>query len=158
MAQNLNPALPAEAPGPANTTVQVDYNGTTFDLVRNNLAVTVRADLTASASTTISATNFDARGLIAFFNISELPASGSTTLALVIQASDPVTGGNLILATQAARSASGLTTLVLYPGGSSAANSYTSVSVPRNISFLISASTGATNANFRFSLGVQYLK
>ena len=150
----FDPSIPNAVPTGAN----LDYNETTFDYHRNNIAKTLRADATASASVTIPDTNYDARGLIAFFNIATLPGSASTTYALKIQAIDPVTSATYNLCTQAARSATGMTTLVLYPGMASAANSSTSVCVPRNIQFRISMSSAAASNGSTLSLGVQYLK
>jgi hypothetical protein len=151
---NFDPSIPSRVPEGA----AVDYNETSFDFRRNNIAKTLRAASTASASITLTDTNYDARGLIAFFNIQTFPGSASTTLALKIRAVDPVSGGFHTLCTQAARSASGLTTLVLYPGMASAANSSTSVCCPRDLSFLVSMSSAATSKSFIFSIGLQYLK
>lgn len=150
----FDPSVPARVPDGAN----LDYNETTFDYRRNNIAKTLRENSTASASVTIPDTNYDARGLIAFFNIATLPGSASTTFALKIQAIDPVTSGTYLLCSQAARSATGMTTLVLYPGMASAANSSTSVCCPRNLQFLISMSSAAASKGATLSLGVQYLK
>lgn len=151
----FDPSLPS---GRVPEGAGLDYNETNFDFRRNNISKTLRADSTASASVTLTDTNYDARGLIAFFNIATLPGSASTTFALKIRAVDPVTGGFYTLATQAARSATGLTTLVLYPGMASAVNSSTSVCCPRDLSFLISMSSAAASKGATLSLGLQYLK
>lgn len=150
----FDPSVPNGMPPGA----ALDYNETTFDYRRNNVSKTLRANSTASASVTITDTNYDARGLIAFFNIATLPGSASTTFALKIRAVDPVTGGFHTLCTQAARSATGMTTLILYPGMTGAANSATGVACPRDLSFLISMSSAAASKGATLSLGVQYLK
>jgi hypothetical protein len=150
----FDPSVPANVPPGSN----LDFNETTFDFRRNNISKVLRASATASASVTITDTNYDARGLIAFFNIATFPGSASTTVALKIRAVDPATGGLYTLCTQAARSATGLSTLVIYPGMTAAANSSTSMAAPRDLSFLLSMSSGATSKSCIMSLGVQYLK
>lgn len=150
----FDPSVPDYIPVGAG----LDYNETTFDFRRNNVSKILKSSATASASVTVTDTNYDARGLIAFFNIATLPGSLSTTIALKIRAVDPVTGGLYTLATQAARSATGITTLVIYPGAASAVNSSTSMVAPRDLSFLLSMSSAAASKGPVFSLGVQYLK
>lgn len=150
----FDPSIPAYVPPGA----ELDYNETTFDLRRNNISKVLRANSTASASVTITDTNYDARGLLVFFNIATLPGSASTTFALKVQAIDPVTSATYLLCGQAARSATGMSTLLIYPGATAAANSATSMSVPRNIQFLISMSSAAASKGATLSLGVQYLK
>lgn len=150
----FDPAVPNGVPPGAS----LDFNETSFDYRRNNVAKILRAAATASASVTITDTNYDARGLIAFFNIATFPGSASTTVALKIRAVDPATGSFFTLCTQAARSASGVTALLIYPGAASAPNSSTSMCCPRDLSFLLSMSSAATSKSCVMSLGVEYLK
>lgn len=155
---NFDPSIPSGAPVPIGTSINVNYNETSFDFQRNNISKVLKASASASASVTITDTNYDAKGLIAFFNIAQLPGSGSTTIALKIRAVDPVTSALYTIATQAARSATGMSTMLVYPGATAAANSATSHAAPRDLSFLLSMSSAATSNGSVFSLGVQYLK
>lgn len=109
----------------------------------------------ASASTTYPLINDFGRGMIAHFTIHSLPASGSTTLALKIQATDPATGSFFTLLAGAARSASGMTTMMIGPGISASALGVATL-VPRSLRLLVSASTGATSKDVVFSIGVGF--
>lgn len=123
--------------------------------VFGNRSFVLRADATASASVTLPVTNYNHRSLVAYFNISSLPGSGSTTLALKIRSTNPVTGAFTTLLAGAARSASGTTIMMIGPGISASALGVASV-VPRNLSFLISQSSGATSKDVTFSIGLDF--
>lgn len=116
---------------------------------------TIVLSASASASVSYPLINDFGHGLIAYFTIHALPASASTTLALKIQSTDPATGAFYTILAGAARSASGMTTMMICPGISASALGISAV-VPRNLRFLISASLGATSKDCVFSLGIGF--
>lgn len=118
-----------------------------------NRSIILYADTTSSASVSIPFTNNNGNRLTVYFNISTLPGSGSTTLALKIRSVNPVTGGFFTLLSGAARSASGTTVMMVGPGISASALGV-AANVPRALSFLVSQSSGATSKDVTFSIGL----
>ena len=149
---NFNPSVPSHVPEGS----RLNYNETTFDLTRNNTAIILRANATASASVAITDTNYNARGVLVYFNINTLPASGSTTLALKIQSVNPVTGDFFTILSGAARSASGTTVMMIGPGISASALGV-AANLPRDLRYLVSQSSGATSKDVTFSIGLHYI-
>lgn len=139
--------------------LQLQSNDTVFEARRSNIERTLRAALTASANVTLSTVNVNAKGAIFFFDIASLPGSGSTTLALKVQMVDPAAGRTAILAAGVARSASGLTTLVVYPNAISAvsATKVTNFPLPRTVQCYVSQSSGATSKDCVWSIGMATL-
>lgn len=118
--------------------------------------ITLRSASTSSASTAISYTlNNPLTGMIVYFNIASFPGSASTTLALKIRATDPVTGTFSTLLNCAARSATGTTMMMIGPGISASALGVAAL-LPRVLSFLVSQSSGATSADVVFSIGLNF--
>lgn len=145
--------------GPNNAFLTYEPLGDTFEFKRSLHDVVLRAALTASANVTISTTNVNARGAIFFFNIESLPGSASTTLALKVHTSDPVTGKAVAIANAVARSATGISTLVIHPDALSAAGAtkITNFALPRNLRCYVSQSSGATSKDVVWSLGMAFL-
>lgn len=153
----FDPRVPAGAVPSAPLTY--DPVGDAFDLQRSNHNVSLRAALTASANVTLTTTNVNSRGAIFFFDIASLPGSGSTTLALKVQMVDPVGGRAAIIAAGVARSATGMTTLVVHPEVLSAvsATKVTNFVLPRNVQCYVSQSSGATSKDVVWSIGMAFL-
>jgi hypothetical protein len=142
------------------------YNETTFDYVRNNVDKILMASSSLSASTAISVTNFNGRGIYAYMNItSAFPGSGSTTYTLKIKAIQP----NALLSAQTIAAAppmnaSGCSILCIYPGASKTTGSNStsaianlavaSLPMPRNFQVVASLSAGATSKEVVMSLGM----
>ena len=116
---------------------------------------TVAQSASVTAGTNYSLVNDFGRGIIAFFTIHSLPASGSTTAALKIRAVDPVTGGFSNLLAGAARSASGTTVMMVGPGISTSALGVPAL-LPRDLNLLLSLSTGATSKDVVYSIGIGF--
>lgn len=127
-----------------------------------NTAQVVAASLSASASVTLPVTNLFGKSALIYFNIHALPGSGSTTMALKVRSVDPVNGGFVTIVNYAARSASGMIVSSINPfiqsistiGSLGLPNQC--VAVPRDLSFLLSMSTGATSKEVTFSLGIHW--
>lgn len=150
---NFDPTIPNGATEPSQN---LRYNETTFDFERNNTSVAFRTAQTASATVTLpTTTNYNARGMIVNFNIASLPGSASTTLACKIRGVDPVTGSFFTLLNAAARSATGLTTMMIGPGISASALGVAAL-LPRNVSILVSQSSGATSKDTVWSIGIDF--
>lgn len=152
-------AIP-NVPGQLTLTQNLQFDGTDHEFRRGNIAQTLLASTSVSASTAISVTNHNARGIMAFMNISTgFPVSASLTYTLKIKAIDPVTSATVVLGGAAARSASGLSTLVIYPGiaTSAGANAQVSLAVPRNIQVVASMSAAVASTNVALSLGMMSL-
>lgn len=149
-----DPAAPLVVGGLAFTS-----NDTAFEPVRSNVERTLRAALTASANVTLSTINVNAKGAIFYFDIASFPGSASTTLALKVQGIDPAAGKAFVIAAGVARSASGLTTLVIYPDVLSAvsATKVTNFTLPRTVQCYVSQSSGATSKDVVWSLGMAFL-
>lgn len=163
---NFDPSVPAGIPGNANTDAVLNFNGSSYDIQRANLSQVLLAPSGISASTAISVTNFNARGFYAFMNItSAFPGSGSTTLALKIKALPPglVTASAVTIAAIAARSASGIVTICMYPGaiaGSASADALITTTgrpAPRDFLVVASYSSAAASASLTVSLGLMQI-
>lgn len=156
-------AIPEEALGQVMSNINLGYNGSGYEMVRQNTAHVLMTSRSLSASTAISVTNFNARGLIAFMNItSGFPTSGSTTYALKVKMIPPnSTASAVTIAASPPRSASGMVTLVVYPGvtigsasGAGTLTTYSGFPLPRDIQVVASASLGATSNTVVMSLGM----
>lgn len=97
------------------------------------------------------------KGLMAYWTIHSLPASASTTANIAFFGTDPL--GNLVgLNTPGtARSATGTTGYMMYPGVTVSGNNQFSVVVPNKVTVTISLSAGATSKDVTFSLFVEWL-
>lgn len=91
------------------------YNGSTFDRARNNVEGTLLASLIRSTTTNSPVqTNFNARGVIVYVNVS-IPVAGQT-LTPKLYFDDALSGLDCLVWTGASITASGLTTYAFYPG------------------------------------------
>ena len=124
------------------------------------------ASSSLSASTAISVTNFDGIGAMFFMNItSAFPGSASTTYALKVKMVVPNnTALTITLGATTPMSASGTTTLCIYPGAlrsSTAPSASTDANLavfgcplPRAFNVVASLSTGATSKEVVMSIGM----
>lgn len=132
------------------------FNGTTWDRQRNNQEVTLLASAARTASTASSAqTNYNARGIVAFFNIAVVP--GGDTVTLRVRGKDPIAGTARDLLVGSALSSTGSTTYIVYPGVGAAANGVSAVNgfvLPRTWDLAITHS-GA--GSFTYSVGASYI-
>lgn len=138
--------------------IQVVYNESSYETLRGNTGFQLRAALTASANVTIGPiTNINASGGYFWLDIASLPGSASTTIALKIQATNPVTGRFITIGGLAARGTSGNAAVVIYPGIAASAGSalaQVNMVLPRNLQVIASLSTGATSKDCVFSIGM----
>ena len=138
--------------------IQVGYNGSSYDTLRVNQGMSLRAAATASANVTIGPiTNINAKGGVFFLDITSLPGSASTTVALKLQMVDPGAGRFITIGTLAQRGTTGVSALVVYPGiAASAGSALAQVSfvLPRTLQLIASLSTGATSKDVVFSIGM----
>jgi hypothetical protein len=122
------------------------------------------SNVSLSASTAVSITNWANRGIIAWLECTSgiPPGSSSVTFALKVQAVAPVgTNRYLTLATSGAKSASGAYAVVIYPGISSTAvtnMAFNAGVVPRDLRLLVSISSGAASFGCVMSLASSFLK
>ena len=163
MANNFfGSAVPDEALGTIGSTGNMGYNGSGFEMMRQNLATILMASTSLSASTAIEVTNFNGRGIYAYMNItSAFPGSGSTTYTLKVKSVPPnASASGTVIAACPPRSASGLTTLCIYPGAVVGSNSagtaitHSGFPLPRNFKVVASLSSGATSKEVVMSIGM----
>lgn len=153
---NFDPSSPSYVPpGGIVTTDRVGFN----IMEGNSTAVQLLVGGTVlSASTAITVNNPSCRGAMFLFDIVSFPASGSTTAVLKIQTVDP--GRNTVFThgAGAARSASGITQLTIYPGVTGSTSAIFSQVLPKNFQAKISLSTGATSKEVSLSLTMWLLR
>lgn len=157
---NFDPSIPGAAPGQLGSSALLDYNETSFELVRGNTDQVLMAATSVSASTAVTATNFGT-GIIAWAELTSgiPPGSASVTFALKVQAVAPVgTNRFVTIGSTLVRSASGIVALALHPAFptslSSAAYAQIPALVPRNIRILASISSGAASFGMVLALGL----
>ena len=166
MANNFfGSAVPAEALGPVASSCNLVWNGSAFESLRGNTAEILMASSSLSASTAIAVTNFSGRGIYAYMNItSAFPASGSTTYTLKVKTIPPnATASGTTIAACPPRSASGMTTLCIYPGAVVGSNSagtaitHSGFPLPRDFRVVASLSSGATSKEVVMSIGIHVI-
>lgn len=163
MANNFfGSAIPDEALGSIASNCNLGYNGSSYEVIRQNLSQVLMAATSMSASTAIEVTNFNGRGIYAYMNItSAFPGSGSTTYTLKIQTIPPnASASGTVVAACPARSASGISTLCIYPGlliASISAITISNMPLPRRFRVVASLSTGATSKEVVMSLGMDII-
>ena len=164
MANNFfGSAVPAEALGTVESNVNLQYNGTAYETMKGNTSQVLMAASSVSASTAVTVTNTNGRGILAWMEITSglPPGSASVTVALKVQMVAPVgTNRFKTLATTGALSASGSYAIAIYPGMSSTAVtgvSFNAGIVPRDIRILASISSGAASFGCVMALGVHFL-
>lgn len=90
-------------------------NGSTLDVLRGNIEVTLLASAARTAATqSPDQTNFNGRGVHVLVNMSVFGGAGSITPT--IQGKDPISGTYYTILAGPAISANGLTVLKVYPG------------------------------------------
>ena len=148
---NFDPKSPSYVP-PGATVVN---DGSTFTLREaNQTAETILAASTLlTASTAVTINNIGCRGGLFILDVTELPASASTTIALKINLVDPVGLRTATLASRAAISTTGQAILMVYPGVSASAGGVAQV-LPRTFSTKLSISSAATNKSCILSLSM----
>jgi hypothetical protein len=118
---NTNQFLWASAAG-------LDFNDTSWDRRRNNVQSTLLASAArVGTAATADQTNYNAKGVIVFINVTVNPGGGET-LTFQLQVKDPVGAGYVTVATSgaiavfgAAAGATGLEVLDLFPGAAETA-------------------------------------
>ena len=142
---NFDPNSPSYVPPGA--VLQTD--GVTFNFSEaNQTATTVLASSSLSASTAVSVQNFGCRGALFILNVTQLPGSASTTVALKLRTTAPAA---FVFAARAAISATGAAGFMCYPGISASVGGV-STPLPRAFEALLSLSTGATSKECVLSL------
>jgi hypothetical protein len=129
------------------------FNGSTWDMVRNNTQGTLLASQARTGTTvTPNQTNYNAKGVLVFLDVTV--ASGTGGLTVYFEMIDPVTGKTAILnATPAAITATGSYMFELYPGNNAASNDVkqrTAGALPRVWNVKISHGDGTT---YTYSVG-----
>lgn len=95
------------------------YNGQTWDLSRNNVALTLLPSATRTASTaSANQTNYNASHLFVFLNVTAVP--GTDTINLYVQGIDPVSGEAFNIVQTGALSSTGHYGVAVGPGSSTA--------------------------------------
>lgn len=107
------------------------YNGAAFDRERSNIEATALSSAARTASTNSSdMTNHNQTGLTAFLDITGLGVG--STLQLLVQGKDPVTGNYVTLANGSAQATTGTTFVHIYPGASAGlSDGFASAPLPR---------------------------
>lgn len=143
---NFDPRSPDYVPPGAT----LAYDGASYSTIEGNqTATTLLASSSLSASTAIAGiANPNCKGALFILDVTALPGSGSTTIALKLQTVLPRTA---TFAARAAVSASGAAVFMVYPGISASAGGVASP-LPRTFNALISLSTGATSKECVLSL------
>jgi len=138
------------------------FNGATWDRWRNNTEETVLPSA-ARTSSGVSAdqTNFNARGVIVFINISAVSGTfaAGEGLSLYLQMKDGVSGVYHRISTIIGPFTTvGYHTIMIYPGATDALGRFTDkndVPLPRTWRFCYTIS--GTNPSFTFSVGASYI-
>lgn len=136
------------------------YNGSTWDLERNNANLTLLSS--AARNSTISRadqTNHNAKGIIVYFVIDA--TAGDDTFDMSIEAKDPVTGYYRNLLTSGATGAVGTRAYIVYPGVGAAASGVTgtaSFPLPRTWRVTLTyAQVGGVADTLTCSVGASYI-
>lgn len=146
---NFDPSSPSHVPQGAI----LAFDGSTHDVVECNQTATalLATSTSLSASTAIAGiSNRGCKGALFLLDVSAVPASGSTTIALKLNIDSPRTA---TFAARAAVSAAGIVTFMVYPGISASAGGIASP-LPRTFSAKLSLSTGATSKECVLSLSM----
>lgn len=150
---NFDPTSPSYVP-PGGVVVQT---GDGFSYAEGNqTATTVLAAVSLSASTAIAGlTNAGCRGALFAVNVTQLPGSASTTIALKIFTT--VGGSNVAFAQRTPISATGVSLFMVYPGISASAGGVASP-LPKTFGANLSLSTGATSKEVVLSVTMMRIR
>jgi hypothetical protein len=146
----FDPSIPARVPDGGVVT----WDGTQFNFLEGNMLVSnllASTTMSAASVTVASINNPGCRGAMFLVNVTQMPGSASTTLAMKLF----LTAGG-ITADFAARtpiSATGCFVFTVYPGISASAGGV-SCPLPRQFGLRMSASYGATSKETVFSISM----
>ena len=120
-------------------------------LTRQNSGFTV-ATLTAASTSgsSVIQNNLSANGIVVGINVTAVTGT-SPTLVVTVKGIDPASGVAYTLLASASITATGFTTLTVYPGAAAAANSSVSLPVPNQ--FQVSWTIGGTTPAFTATIG-----
>lgn len=118
------------------------WNGASWDRQRGCVDLTILASAARTTTQTVAVTNYNARGILIYWNITANP--GAQTLTMKVDAIDPVSGVALTLLTSAAQGGNVSTDLFLYPGIAAVANIQSGVPIPRIINIVVTPSAGGS--------------
>ena len=91
------------------------HNGSSFDFARNNVEGTLLANSERTATTNSSVqTNYNARGVIVYINVSAVP--GGETLTPILYFDDALSGSDFQVWSGATIANTGITAYAFYPG------------------------------------------
>lgn len=152
------PNAAAAADGYANPTITHEgadgmlYNGLTWDRARNNFVTT--ADSSAARTSTVAGatvTNFNAKGAVITINVTAVSGTSPTLVAKLQYSPD---GGTTWIdytakPVTATISATGQTTLTVYPSVVEVANAAVSLPLPRTVRMYYTI--GGTSPSFTFA-------
>lgn len=141
---NFDPTVPDYVP-PGSI---LAFDGSTYNPLEGNGTATVAFSGSLSASTAVSILNHGCRGALFVLNVTSLPGSASTTIALKLRTTSPAA---FVFAARAAVSATGAVGFMVYPGISASAGGVSSP-LPKRFEALLSISTGATSKECVLSL------
>lgn len=134
------------------------YNNSNYDRMTNNMNVSIQNAGTAKTATftTGDQTNYNARGVIVYVNVSVTPTGTTPTLQPIIQIKDSVSSNVMAILTASANiTAQGLYAYAIYPSAISGVTQSANMPLPRtwNIQFVI----GGTTPSFTFSVSASYI-
>ena len=128
------------------------YNGATFDRQRGNQGVTLLASAARTGTTTTATqTNYNARGIVVFLNVTV--ASGTGGLQVQLGYVDPVSGNNILISTApTAITATGIRAYIYFPGNATGGlvSQNNQTVLPR--SFYVSVAHG-DGSSYTYSVG-----
>jgi len=132
------------------------FNGTTWDRYRNNEEVTLLASAARTATTdSANQTNYNAKGLAVFFQITAVPTV--ETVTLTVFGISPVTGSAYTMLQGAAEAAVTQRLYIVYPGVGVAAGGVSVVAgypLPRTWRIRI---THSASGSFTYSVVASYI-
>jgi len=106
------------------------FNGSNYERVRNNLAVSLLASAARTATVSSSdQTNYNHRGVKVFINVTA--AVDTPSVVFTIEEKDSVGAGYNSILASAAITGTGLTVLTVYPGAVAVANRVANEPLPR---------------------------
>lgn len=131
------------------------FNGTAWDRQRNNVSSTLLASAARTVQTdTATQTNFDARGLTIWFNITV--ASGTGGVQLQFKEVDPVSGTSFTMWQGAVFTTTGLRVYKMYPAIVNTGSSATAISaLQTQRTWFVRIAVGDATSN-TYSLGLEY--
>lgn len=144
---------PPQVTGTSQPVFQTDLNGNPLASNADNILLLSETAAASGTYTSDDQTNTGARGVKVYLNISAIGAS--VTVTVTIQGKDPVSGSYYTILASAAKSATGLTVLTVYPGLTASANVVASDVLPRtwNVIAVVADTTGTPT----FTVSCSYL-